>query len=69
MKKQTKKTVKKTVRTTIVLPKEIHQALRIEAIKKGISMSELLVQKLEELKKYKQKYGGIVSAEDLGIPR
>jgi len=69
MKKQAKKKGKKAVRTTIVLPKEIHQALRIEAIKKGISMSELLVQKLEELEKYKQKFGGIVSAEDLEIPR
>lgn len=68
MKKQAKKKGKKAVRTTIVLPKEIHQALRIEAIKKGISMSELLVQKLEELEKYKQKFGGITSAEDLGLP-
>jgi predicted HicB family RNase H-like nuclease len=64
MKKQAKKKGKKTVRTTIVLPKEIHQALRIEAIKKGISMSELILQKLEELEKYKQKFGGIASAED-----
>jgi predicted HicB family RNase H-like nuclease len=64
MKKQAKNKGQKTVRTTIVLPKEIHKALRIEAIKKGISMSELLVQKLEELEKYKQKFGGIASAED-----
>jgi len=27
-------------------------------------MSKLLVQKLEELEKYKQKFGGIASAED-----
>jgi predicted HicB family RNase H-like nuclease len=64
MKKQGKKKGQKTVRTTIVLPKEIHQALRIEAIKKGISMSELILQKLEELEKYKQRFGGIASAED-----
>ena len=27
-------------------------------------MSELILQKLEELEKYKQKFGGIASAED-----
>jgi len=64
MKKQAKKKGQKTVRTTIVLPKEIHTTLKIEAIKKGISMSELILQKLEELEKYKQKFGGIASAED-----
>jgi predicted HicB family RNase H-like nuclease len=64
MKKQAKKKGKKTVRTTIILPKELHKALRIEAIEKGISMSELILQKLEELEKYKQKFGGIASAED-----
>jgi predicted HicB family RNase H-like nuclease len=64
MKKHAKKKGQKTVRTTIVLPKEIHRTLKIEAIKKGISMSELILQKLEELEKYKQKFGGIASAED-----
>jgi predicted HicB family RNase H-like nuclease len=55
---------KKTVRTTILLPPEVHQALRIEAITKKMSMGELIVQKLKELEEYKQKYGGVVKAED-----
>jgi predicted HicB family RNase H-like nuclease len=55
---------KKTVRTTILLPPEVHQALRIEAITKKMSMGELIVQKLRELEKYKEKYGGVVKAED-----
>jgi predicted HicB family RNase H-like nuclease len=55
---------KKTVRTTILLPPEVHQALRIEAITKKVSMGELIVQKLKELEEYKEKYGGVVKAED-----
>jgi predicted HicB family RNase H-like nuclease len=55
---------KKMVRTTISLPSEVHQALRIEAITKKVSMGELIVQKLRELEEYKQKYGGVVKAED-----
>ena len=55
---------KKMVRTTISLPSDAHQALRIEAITKKISMGELIVQKLKELEEYKQKYGGVVKAED-----
>jgi len=55
---------KKTVRTTILLPPEVHQALRIEAITKKMSMGELIVQKLRELEEYKEKYGGVVKAED-----
>jgi len=55
---------KKMVRTTISLPSEVHQALRIEAITKKMSMGELIVQKLKELEEYKEKYGGVVKAED-----
>jgi predicted HicB family RNase H-like nuclease len=55
---------KKTIRTTISLPSEVHQALRIEAITKKMSMGELIVQKLRELEEYKEKYGGVVKAED-----
>ena len=55
---------KKTVRTTILLPPEVHQALRIEAITKKMSMGELIVQKLRELEEYREKYGGVVKAED-----
>ena len=54
----------KVVKTTILLPSDVHQALRIEAITKKMSMGELIVQKLKELEEYKQKYGGVVKAED-----
>jgi len=52
------------VKTTILLPSDVHQALRIEAITKKMSMGELIVQKLRELEEYKEKYGGVVKAED-----
>ncbi len=52
------------IRTTISLPPEVHQALRIEAITKKMSMGELIVQKLKELEEYREKYGGVVKAED-----
>jgi len=55
---------KRVVKTTILLPSEVHQALRIEAITKKVSMGELIVQKLRELEEYKEKYGGVVKAED-----
>ncbi len=55
---------KKVVKTTILLLSDVHQALRIEAITKKMSMGELIVQKLKELEEYKQKYGGVVKAED-----
>jgi len=55
---------KKVVKATILLPSDVHQALRIEAITKRMSMGELIVQKLKELEEYKQKYGGVVKAED-----
>jgi predicted HicB family RNase H-like nuclease len=55
---------KKVVKITILLPSDVHQALRIEAITKKMSMGELIVQKLKKLKEYKQKYGGVVKVED-----
>jgi predicted HicB family RNase H-like nuclease len=55
---------KRVVKTTILLPSEVHQALRTEAITKKMSMGELIVQKLKELEEYKEKYGGVVKAED-----
>ena len=55
---------KKVVKTTILLLPEVHQALRIEAITKKVSMGELIVQKLRELEEYREKYGGVVKAED-----
>ncbi|WP_448587888.1 chromosome segregation protein SMC [Thermocrinis sp.] len=56
---------KKVVKTTILLPPEVHRALRIEAIEKKVSMGELIVQKLKELEEYKEKYGGVVKGSDL----
>jgi len=55
---------KKVVKTTILLLPEVHQALRIEAITKKVSMGELIVQKLRELEEYREKYSGVVKAED-----
>jgi predicted HicB family RNase H-like nuclease len=55
---------KKVVKTTILLHSYVHQALRIEAITKKVSMGELIVQKLRELEEYREKYGGVVKAED-----
>jgi predicted HicB family RNase H-like nuclease len=55
---------KKVVKTTILLPPEVHQALHIEAITKKMSMGEPIVQKLRELEEYREKYGGVVRAED-----
>jgi len=55
---------KKVVKTTILLPPKVHQTLRIEAITKKVSMGELIVQKLKELEAYREKYGGVVKAEE-----
>ena len=55
----------KTVKTTIILPEDIHQTLRIEAVKKKVSMGDLIVQKLKELEMYREKYGGVVKETDI----
>jgi len=55
---------KKLVKTTVLLPFDVHRALRIEAITKKISMGDLIVQKLNELEEYKEKYGGVVKVEE-----
>jgi hypothetical protein len=46
---------KKVVKTTILLPPEVHQALRIEAITKKMSMGELIVQKLKGVGRIQRK--------------
>ena len=38
---------KKTMRTTVYLPKNLHAELRIEAIKQGISMTELVIRAVQ----------------------
>ena len=42
-------------RTTISLPYDLLESLRIESIKRNISMGELIAKKLKELEKLRQK--------------
>ena len=42
-------------RTTISLPYDLWESLRIESIKRNISMGELIAKKLMELEKLKEK--------------
>jgi len=42
-------------KTTIILPYDLWESLRIESIKRNISMGELIVKKLKELEKLKEK--------------
>ncbi len=42
-------------RTTISLPYDLWESLRIESIKRNISMGELIAKKLRELEKLKEK--------------
>ncbi|WPM32049.1 chromosome segregation protein SMC [Hydrogenobacter sp. T-2] len=42
-------------RTTISLPYDLWESLRIESIKRNISMGELIAKKLKELEKLKEK--------------
>ena len=42
-------------RTTISLPYDLGESLRIESIKRNISMGELIAKKLKELEKLRQK--------------
>ena len=42
-------------RTTISLPYDLWESLRIESIKRNISMGELIAKKLRELEELRQK--------------
>ncbi|WPM31693.1 chromosome segregation protein SMC [Hydrogenobacter sp. T-2] len=42
-------------RTTISLPYDLWESLRIESIRKNTSMGELIAKKLKELEKLKEK--------------
>ncbi len=42
-------------KTTIILPYDLWESLRIESIKRNISMGELIAKKLKELEKLKEK--------------
>ena len=46
----------KYVRTTVSLPKEVWEELRIESIRKRIPMGELIAKKIRELKELKERY-------------
>ena len=48
---------KRYVRTTISLPEDIWEELRIESIKKKTTMGDLITKKILELKKLKEKIG------------
>ncbi len=45
------------VRTTISLPRDVWEELRIESIKKRTTLGDLIVKKLLELKELKEKVG------------
>ncbi|QID33027.1 chromosome segregation protein SMC [Pampinifervens florentissimum] len=42
-------------KTTIILPYDLWESLRIESIKRNISMGELIAKKLKELEELRQK--------------
>ena len=43
------------VRTTVSLPKDVWEELRIESIKKKTTMGELIAKKLKELKELRSR--------------
>ena len=55
MKRKRKRKKKSYVRTTVSLPKEVWEELRIESIKTKTTMGELIAKKLKELKELRSK--------------
>ncbi len=53
-------------RTTISLPYDLWESLRIESIKRNISMGELIAKKLKELEKLKEKTA-IMKVDEEGL--
>ncbi len=53
-------------RTTISLPYDIWESLRIESIKRNISMGELIAKKLRELEELRQKTA-IMQVDEEGL--
>ncbi len=53
-------------RTTISLPYDLWESLRIESIKRNISMGELIAKKLRELEKLKEKTA-IMQVDEEGL--
>ncbi|GAB6065972.1 hypothetical protein JCM9492_10640 [Aquifex pyrophilus] len=56
-----KRKKKDVVRTTVTLPREVWEELRIESIKKNITLGDLIAKKLEELKYLKKKLSVVSS--------
>ncbi len=53
-------------RTTISLPYDLWESLRIESIKRNISMGELIAKKLRELEELRQKTA-IMQVDEEGL--
>ncbi len=53
-------------KTTIILPYDLWESLRIESIKRNTSMGELIVKKLKELEKLKEKTA-IMEVDEEGL--
>ncbi len=53
-------------RTTISLPYDLWESLRIESIRKNTSMGELIAKKLKELEKLKEKTA-IMEVDEEGL--
>ncbi len=53
-------------KTTIILPYDLWESLRIESIKRNISMGELIAKKLKELEELRQKTA-IMEVDEEGL--
>ncbi|MEM2249864.1 MAG: chromosome segregation protein SMC [Candidatus Bathyarchaeia archaeon] len=53
-------------KTTIILPYDLWESLRIESIKRNTSMGELIAKKLKELEKLKEKTA-IMEVDEEGL--
>ncbi len=53
-------------KTTIILPYDLWESLRIESIKRNISMGELIAKKLRELEELRQKTA-IMEVDEEGL--
>ncbi len=65
MKDKTRKR-QKFKKTTIILPYDLWESLRIESIKRNTSMGELIAKKLKELEELRQKTA-IMEVDEEGL--
>ncbi len=61
-----KNSKRKLKRTTVALPYDLWEELRIESIKRGVPMGELIAIKLMQLKDLKQK-NAVMSTDEHGL--